>query len=345
MRSLSLRKVTASVDRSTGSVFQTFTGRDELLCAVLEEAVRRDGAWHRQWASSLAGMRLDGAGLANIVADYLIERARSAEPGAAVWQDAMFEGDAWPIAAATAIAAGVAVQTAFWRDLLDSVEGGAALAEAIVTFGIMESAYATILHEDIAYRLLVRATTSALVEQAMGGGCAGGAGSSAVMEWADTQTRPVAPVAPAAPLAARLLHAAATAIRQEGVAALNLRRIATPAKASPSPPTMPRPPASSRPMPHRTRRRKNPRSAMPHSLMMRSSPFPLVASAKDLGRPDRGVQRALANVFEQSFTGAASAGDRPAVISERMMVMSGARSRMISSTVSSFRSTSATQPS
>ena len=234
VRSLSLRKVTASVDRSTGSVFQTFTGRDELLCAVLEEAVRRDGAWHRQWASSLAGMRLDGPGLANIVADYLIERARSAEPGAAVWQDAMFEGEAWPIAAANAIAAGVAVQTAFWRDLLESVEGGAALAEAIVTFGIMESAYATILHDDIAYRLLVRATTSALVEQAMGGGGAGGAGSSAVMEWADTQTRPVAPVAPAAPLAARLLHAAATAIRQEGVAALNLRRIATLAKASPS---------------------------------------------------------------------------------------------------------------
>lgn len=204
-----------------------------------------------------------------------------------------------------------------------------------MTFGIMESAYATILHDEIAYRLLVRATMSALVEQAMGGGGAGRAGSSAVMEWADIQTRPVASVAPAAPLAVRLLHAAATAIRQEGVAALNLRRIATPAKASPSPPTMP----------HRTRRRKNPRSAMPHSLMMRSSPFPLVASAKDLGRPDRGVQRALANVFEQSFTGAASAGDRPAVISERMMVMSGARSRMISSTVSSFRSTSATQPS
>jgi AcrR family transcriptional regulator len=231
VRSLSLRKVTASVDRSTGAVFQTFAGRDELLCAVLEEAVRRDGAWHRQWGASLAGMRLDGASLSNIIADYLIERAQSAQPAAAVWRDAMFEGDAWPIAAATGIAAGIAVQTAFWRDLLAPVDGGGALPDAIVIFGVMESAYATILHDDIAYRLLLRATTSALVEQAMGSATAD---ASAMMEWADAQVQPVAPVAPEAPLAARLLHAAATAIRQEGVAALNLRRIATLAQASPS---------------------------------------------------------------------------------------------------------------
>ncbi|MCT8001983.1 TetR family transcriptional regulator [Sphingomonas sanguinis] len=227
---MTLRRVTASVDRSTGAVFQTFAGRDALLVSVLREAVRRDREWHSKYQTTLAGLQPDAGTLGDLVADYVLERSRSGSQAGAVLRDALVEHGEWPPETGEIVAAGRSMQHAFWKEILSDIPDPDAAAELIVTFVAMESVYAAVLYDDVGYRLLLRSTTAALVTRMMGSCPA----ASAAMAWANMAIHPTELIEPDAPTAQRLLRATAAAIREEGMAALNLRRIAKLAKTSPS---------------------------------------------------------------------------------------------------------------
>ncbi|MGF7146718.1 AcrR family transcriptional regulator [Sphingomonas zeicaulis] len=228
--SLSLRAITATVGKSTTAVFQHFGGKDGLLLATMKDAVARSAAAHEALRAKLAGLPQTPDDLAAAIAFYILDQSR--DPASRVCLELLFRHRQFPDAAPL-LRDWDAMRRAFWHALLDDGPF-APLADVIATCSIIELGFASALGGEPGYALLLRGTLTALFE------CQAGTpvdrrASTAAIDWLMAGRFPDETMtAPPGAAMERLLDCAAATIIREGLAGLNVRRLASEAAVTPS---------------------------------------------------------------------------------------------------------------
>lgn len=227
LAAFSLRRATATIGRSTAAVFHHFGGKDGLLAAAAEVALERDTAFHTAMLEDFGSVCGNAVIAADLVAHYVAARAASADPVVRFWWELTFHADRWPGAGASR-RRHHAMQIDFWQRVFAPPGAPANLASCIADVVSMESIFASVLHREPGYDLLMRET----IRQAFGHG---DRRPDSVAHRLSQSAPPTAPRIPSGGgMAVQLIESAAHQISLHGVGALNHRRLTAIAGASTS---------------------------------------------------------------------------------------------------------------
>ncbi|MDQ1229711.1 TetR/AcrR family transcriptional regulator [Sphingomonas sp. SORGH_AS_0879] len=227
LAAFSLRTVSAAIGRSTGVVFHHFGGKDGLLAAAAEVALGRDTAFHTVMFEDFDGICSDASITADVVSHYVAARTASADPVIRFWWELTFHTDRWPGAGASRLRHH-AMQVDFWQRVLVPLGARTDLAACITDLVSMESIFASVLHREPSYDLLMRETIRQVVGHR-------GRTPDSVAHRLSLSAPPAAPrISIGEGMAAQLVESAARQISLYGVGALNHRRLTAIAGASSS---------------------------------------------------------------------------------------------------------------
>jgi AcrR family transcriptional regulator len=232
LEDITLRTIAAAAGCSTAGVFQHFAGKSEMVETALERALILDTQFHEDFSLSVAGLTFGLDRLAVLLSAYIEMRATS--PIAAFWSEIIFKSRQLDAGLAI-LRQWVAMREKFWAERLAEAGLDNSLGSIVQTYLLMEEVYSYALRDRVEYILMLRETTKAFVERyfmALDSEC-----DSVVSKWASGEETPfkIDPVTTDMnSLKERLISYAIPEIIAHGIPALNLRKIAKQAKASPS---------------------------------------------------------------------------------------------------------------
>jgi AcrR family transcriptional regulator len=220
---VSLRSIAAGAGRSTTVIFQHFGDKQSLLEATLEHAIARSHARHMELAATLVGVPQDERTLGGVVASYILSLSR--DPATRLCLDALYNSAHFP-AARGHFQAWDTMRRDFWRAVFGAGPF-APLADVVATYSVTELGFATALHQEPVYSLLLQETIAGLFKRRPDG-------DAPAIDWARARTFPQDDRPAPTPAMADLLDRAAQVVIELGPAGLNPRRLATQAGVPPS---------------------------------------------------------------------------------------------------------------
>lgn len=225
---ISLRTISAQSGCSTAYIFQKFGNKDGLVRAALEQAVAMERNSHASLLETLSALPIGLVALADFVSHYVESRATQDVPRFMLsWLARHEAGEA----ITSSVAAWHEMRIAFWTAASRQCALPPQMAAILATYVAMEECYATALHGDLRYGLLLKETVRALLYRAAQDA---GRADTSIAAALDVVPRPALPenVDKAGSIRDRLLHHAKQEILLNGIDALNQRTVARKAGAS-----------------------------------------------------------------------------------------------------------------
>lgn len=215
---ISLRSVSGRIGKSTTVIFQHFGGRQGLIDAALGHALEQERLRHDALLAEIDGFPNEPAALAELVAYYV--QAADRDANARFCLEAMLYPEALTDAA-VCLRQWSDMRSTFWKAVTRS---SSSITRLLADYSVMEQAFCTALHGEPAYDQLLRTTARAA--------CLGRIASNPevddpILSWARQRAFPVLGESAAkdAPMES-LVATVAQRIANEGINAINLRRIA-----------------------------------------------------------------------------------------------------------------------
>lgn len=226
MEDVSLRAASAAVGKSTTVVFQHFGSKEGLLLASMEDALAQDARDHDALLAAMQGLPLSADLLADIVHHYIFTRVRS--EAAQLWLEGCYKSREFEMLRPV-LQRWDALRERFWQDLLADTPF-AARATLLAPLTTAEEAYASTLHDEPGYALMVRESARRLFAVDRDHRPAG------VRQSLEARIRPLVPADRdrIGSTMSRLLDQAVRVLVKRGAAGLNLRRVAADAEVAPS---------------------------------------------------------------------------------------------------------------
>lgn len=220
---LTLRTIAAQADCTTGAIVQRFGNRDGLLRSACARALDLEIAFHRDLDATVDAIVQSPLTTADLVVHYILAHSQRDEARLFLWA-AVTDGGA-------PLAEWHRIRREFWEGALGRAGLPVERAETLVSYILMEEYYATALAGDTTYALLLPETVRTFLRFTDPAAAARPSLAGAI----DEQPRSLDPGPVSdAPVRSRLVRSAADEILSHGVEALNQRRAARIAHASPS---------------------------------------------------------------------------------------------------------------
>lgn len=167
LHSLTMRDLAQAVGKSTTVIVNLFGAKSGLIQAVVEEAMRLDGAFHADFFGAVRGLPLNRDTLLPLARHYLRLRAGEEAGFARIWETLVLDADPAPERRALMIR-WEALRRDAWRTHLARDPRIADFTPALISWLTMEQFYAGALRGRADYEVIAAEGLSGLLDHAFG---------------------------------------------------------------------------------------------------------------------------------------------------------------------------------